>query len=204
MLPAELRLKIYKSYFEDIDSTRDVSLSNLRTFVPLLQSNSLIRSEAAPMFYKEYIARQNLRNRLVFSFSHIDEVALLRGIGALCSLISLYSANLQLTIVLEKDSGLETLSRPFLETFLDLMAQNARVNKRILGEYKNMWFGSAPGTRWQHFGFEGNIGGFTFRYISGSEDDDYGFYLDGPVAETFEVGGPLAQLDWSKVSGADL
>lgn len=194
-LPAELRLKIYRCYFEDIENTEEASLSTLQVFLPILQSNSLVRSEAAPMFYKAYIARQNLRNRLVFSSFPCDDAVLIRRIGALCSLLSIYNSDLEFTIALENSSG-EPLSRPLVETFLDLMALRVRVSKRILSEYKKMWFGSSPGSRWQHFGFDGMIGGFTFKYSLGSEDD--GLWAEESAAETFEVTGQLAKLNWSK------
>ncbi|KAM0716646.1 hypothetical protein Q7P37_008091 [Cladosporium fusiforme] len=201
-LPVELRLKIYRCYFEDSSNTREVPLSDLRIFLPLLQTNRLVRSEAAPMFYREYIANQELRNRLVLSTSLSGEDRIIKRIASFCSLISIYNPNAEFTTVFDSDSGHPDsvpLSRPFLETFLDLMALKARVDSRTLGIYKNMWLGSAPGSSWERFSFQGNIGNFTFEYNVGEVDDD-GCLDQTGGAETFRIHGPLAKLDWRKVS----
>lgn len=202
-LPAELRLKIYNCYFEDAENTHASSVSQFKGFLPLLQSTRLVRSEAAPLFYKEYITCPNLRNRLVFPSTSSEETGLIQRIAALSSLISIYNPSSEFTIAFESCSDLERLSRAFLEIFIDLMALNARVDRRIIKNYKGMWFGSAPSSQWQHYAFQGKIGSFTFQYRVGGEDD-YGFFMDGPSSESFEVSGPLANLDWSRASCAEL
>jgi hypothetical protein len=61
-LPAELRLDIYHYYFSDLRSpnnnNRTVWSKTEAEYLPLLQTSSQVRREAASIFYEEYIGNQ--------------------------------------------------------------------------------------------------------------------------------------------------
>jgi hypothetical protein len=62
-LAPELRIKIYRHYFEDFASSKGTYHTTMWTaahqkHLSLLQSSSQVRREAAPIFYKEYLANE--------------------------------------------------------------------------------------------------------------------------------------------------
>lgn len=151
-LPAELRQQVYDCYFEDIgvmDKTkqrfwfdrifddkhqplasiprRAFPLDVLRPYLSLLHSNAKVRSEAAPIFYKDYIGSPEIP--LVVRCDFCSEWGLrpLSRMERFSSSVATYNTDATLTIWFDMSQTPETLSIPSMEAVLNYMLQRTHL-----------------------------------------------------------------------------
>lgn len=150
-LPAELRQQVYDCYLEDIgvmDKTkqrfwfdrilddkhqplasiprRAFPLDVLRPYLSLLHSSTKIRSEAAPIFYKDHIGSPEIP--LVIRCDFCSEWGLrpLSRMEKFSSSVATYNTDATLTIWFDMSQTHEALSIPSMEAVLNYMLQRTQ------------------------------------------------------------------------------
>jgi hypothetical protein len=218
-LPGELRNQIYREYFNTASSTQDTwtrsdHLDALQPCLPILHANSQLRSEAASIFYQEYVSEPNSSKPHLLSYS--DEIAQeweitglsnearMRRLALFCQSMAEHEAtDVNIALKLEGKAS-EAIPPHYVEVLSNFMVcclcggqQESQVLvssnwQRIKAEVLSLAVGTAPTTD-ESKGFL--ILTRTFQ--------DYAFemnyYYDRTTdREYLTLVGPLAKIDWSR------
>jgi hypothetical protein len=195
ILPGELRKRIYRLYFEDFEEQMSRRFTYRKSkmspnFLALMHTDREVRSEAGPIFYKEFAS--------FHSFScPIDqpiEAVVLSQIRDVCSLISIRDEQMRISIRCtpsRKDHRSSVHDK-----------DDAWGSREIVAFTRSLWVHLARSTHRQNSSsscaaestVEVHAGeDFLVRYRLQNAREDKNF---------LHVEGPLAEVDWSKEKGS--
>lgn len=214
-LPPELRNNIYNHYFEDIkvvDRTKQrrlfprvlneeqistsiprtaFSISALRPYLSLLHSSTIVRSEAAPIFYKSHIGSPDLALvvRCDLRTTNTCRKVPSRAQG-FCSSVAIYNINAKLLIWSDTHSSLEFLCIRMLQAILNQMlaAGGSAFRRQVSFNWCAMDRTAYPGAMDKMLHILPEMAEFEVGHALKSHSDQ-------KTLTSLFVQGPLAKLD---------
>lgn len=198
-LPGELHNRIYRLYFDKFQQERKTQIflrNTARAYLNIIHANSKIRSEAAPIFYEEYLRfdcyTPVLRPGVIHG--HLRQTRLTRRIQNLCALVALHDAHLPMSITI--GTMVDPVAVPYIIRHIASQTEQELLGN-VYVEYREFRyleerekFNSLYNThvpRGTHV-FERRIGeDFRVRNVLDTASHERNSLL---------IEGPLAQLDW--------
>ena len=117
-LPAELRLDIYHYYFSDLrppnNNNRTVWSKTEAECLPLLQTSSQVRREAASIFYEEYIGNQKSEKAHSWVLSTSDQQLWLSRVKAMSKVLAQQGPDVEVSVRLTHRVSTSESKLPFL------------------------------------------------------------------------------------------
>ena len=139
-LPGELRNRIYRAYFEESKSQREHTIDIKKavpTFLNLLHTDRMIRSEAASIFFKEFLSI----DRFFAAAPANMESALKSRIQSICALAAIHGTNLPLSITVQESLAGDAYYLPNMRS--DFLGELMR----FITNETNEWFARSTGSK---------------------------------------------------------
>lgn len=197
-LPGEMRNMIYRHYFDSFDmENMPGDLHKLQTCLNILHSSRAVRSEAATIFYKEYLAKSYKKAQqpgcgFYWEIRSAYGPELLRLLKAFSSSLNTYGVDLKFGLMFSNILSHEPLSFEF----------HAAVWQKV--EHPTQPLSVTPKNN-RHFledAFENYPGSARLSVGQNTNDREYHMVYNaecqrpGLVEESLLLSGPLARVDW--------
>lgn len=209
-LPTELRLEIYHYYFSDLSSpkkmNRTVWSKSEVELLPLLQTSSQIRREAASVFYEEYIGNQKFDKAHSWVISTRDPKEWLFRLKAMSQVLAQQSPDVEVSIQLTRRLSTSEAKLSFLalRTRLGLGTNSpfrALHLANTICDYLARWLPDPPRRTKLHrlINEEVKTGWLPRCCFTETIDGLLVAYNYNPTRkeERLSLKGPLAKVDWN-------
>lgn len=212
-LPPELRINIYRHYFAGLNSHRlrnhRCVIARFRPYLSLQHTNSQVRHEAAPIFYKEYMADSAVASGRSWISATRDCHTAMKRLKAIAQSLTEHNASVNVTVHFGSRVRIEInvyeplQSSRFVALMLDHIYSQVPIprtdHRSIVREYMQhrtdpIFVGPPHSQSPDHEDYDTRhvVGDFTIEYRCRWA---HGFY-----GEAFSLDGPLAEVNWTMYS----